>query len=117
MAKPGLEAGATDAKAELRTLLLSDHGLELCSNGLAVTQDYLDKNADVVKRFVRAGLKGWKFALANPQKAADDEIKLVPSLKPDGIVAELGVVSYLAIAPQTNQHGLGLVDPATMRSN
>jgi len=117
MAKPGLEAGAKDAKAELRTFLLSDHGLELYSNGLAVTQDYLDKNADVVKRFVRAGLKGWKFALANPQKAADDEIKFVPSLKPEGIVAELGVVSDLAIAPDTKQHGFGWFDPAKMQSN
>ena len=28
MARPGLEPGAKDAKAELRTLLLSDEGLE-----------------------------------------------------------------------------------------
>jgi NitT/TauT family transport system substrate-binding protein len=117
MARPGLEAGARDAKAELRTFLLSDHGLELYSNGLAVTQDYLEKNADVVKGFVRAGLKGWKFALANPQKAADDEIKFVPSLKSEGIVAELGVVSDLAITPDTKQHGFGWFDPAKMQSN
>ena len=75
MAKPGLEAGAKDAKTELRTFLLGDHGLELYSNGIATTEDFLARNPDVVKRFVRAGLKGWKFALANPQKAADDQIK------------------------------------------
>jgi NitT/TauT family transport system substrate-binding protein len=117
MAKPGLEAGAKDAKAELRTFLLSDHGLELYSNGLAVTEDYLNKNADVVKRFVRAGLKGWKYALANPQKAADDQIKFVPSLKPEGIVAELDVVADLAVTADTKQHGLGWFDPAKMQSN
>jgi NitT/TauT family transport system substrate-binding protein len=117
MAKPGLEAGAKDAKAELRTFLLSDHGLELYSNGLAVTEDYLDKNADVVKRFVRAGLKAWKFALVNPQKAADDVIKSVPSLKPEVIVAELAVVADLAITPDTKQHGFGWFDPAKMQSN
>jgi NitT/TauT family transport system substrate-binding protein len=117
MAKPGLEAGAKDAKAELRTFLLSDHGLELYSNGLAVTQDYLDKNSDVVKRFVRAGLKGWKFALANRQKAADDEITFVPSLKPEVIIAELNIVADLAVTPDTKQHGLGWFDPAKMQSN
>jgi len=117
MAKPGLEVGAKDAKAELRTFLLSDHGLELYSNGLAATQDYLDKNPDVVKRFVRAGLKGWKFALANPQKAADDEIKYVPSLKPELITAELSVVADLAVTPDTKQHGFGWFDPAKMQSN
>jgi NitT/TauT family transport system substrate-binding protein len=117
MAKPGLEAGAKDAKAELRTFLLSDHGLELYSNGLAVTEDYLDKNADVVKRFVRAGLKGWKFALANPQRAADDAIKSVPSLKPEVIVAELAVVADLAVTQDTKQHGFGWFDPAKIQSN
>ena len=116
MAKPGLEAGAKDAHAELRTFLLSDHGLELYSNGLAVGEDYLGRNADTVKAFVRAGLKGWKFALANPQKAAEDETKYVPSLKPDIIVAELGIVGDLAVTPEVRQNGFGWLDPAKMQS-
>src|SRR5690606_25622870 len=93
MAKPGLEAGAKTANAELRTFLLADHGLELYANGIAATDDYIAKNADVLKRFTRAALKGWKFALANPEKAAADQIKYVPSLKPDVIVAEIKVVA------------------------
>jgi NitT/TauT family transport system substrate-binding protein len=116
MARPGLEAGAKDAKTELRTLLLGDHGLELYSNGIAATEDYLAKNADVVKRFVRAGLKGWKFALANPQQAADDQIKYVASLKPELIVAEIKIVGDLAVTPDVKQHGFGWVDPAKMKS-
>ena len=39
MAKPGLTAGARSANAELRTLLLADHGLELYANGIATTDD------------------------------------------------------------------------------
>jgi len=116
MAKPGLEVGAKDAKAELRTFLLGDHGLELYSNGLAVTDDYLAKNADVVKRFIRAGLKGWKFALSNAQKAAEDQIKFVASLKPELIVAEIEIVADLAVTPDTRQHGFGWFDPAKMQS-
>jgi NitT/TauT family transport system substrate-binding protein len=117
MSKPGLEAGAKDVKAELRTFLLSNEGLELYSNGIVVTEDYLSKNADVVKRFVRAGLKGWKFALANPQKAAEDQIKFVPSLKPEVIRAELGVVADLAVTPDVKGHGFGWIDPAKMKSS
>lgn len=116
MAKPGLEAGAKDAKTELRTFLLSDHGLELYSNGIAATEDYLAKNPDVVKRFLRAGLKGWKFALANPQKAADEQIKSIASLKPDIIAAEIGIVGDLAVTADVKQHGLGWFDPAKMKS-
>jgi NitT/TauT family transport system substrate-binding protein len=116
MAKPGLEMGAKDANTELRTFLLSDHGLDLYSNGLAASEDYLARNGDVVKAFVRAGLKGWKLALANPQKAADDQIKYVASLKPDIIVAELKIVGDLAVTPDVKQNGLGWFDPAGMTS-
>src|SRR6516165_7886380 len=116
MAKPGLESGARDAHAELRTFLLSDHGLDLYSNGLAVGEDYLAKNGEVVRAFVRAALKGWKLALADPQRAAQDELKYVPSLKPDLIVAELAIVGNLAVTPDVKQNGLGWFDPNGMKS-
>ncbi|MGH6976151.1 MAG: ABC transporter substrate-binding protein [Stellaceae bacterium] len=117
MAKPGLEAAAKDSHARLRTLLLADYGLELYSNGIAGTEDYLAKNRDVVKRFVAAALKGWKFALDHPGKAAHDEIKYVPSLKPDVIEAELAVVRDLAVTPDVRKHGLGWFDPAKIQAN
>ncbi len=117
MAKPGLTAGAKSNNAELRTLLLADYGLELYSNSIAAREDYIAKNPDVMKRFVRAALKGWKFALANPEKAAADEIKYVPSLKPKVIVAEIKVVADLAVTADTKKNGLGWFDPAKIKSN
>jgi len=117
MAKPGLEAGAKSSNTELRTLLLADHGLDLYGNGIAATEDYLAKNSDVVKRFVRASLKGWKFTIANPEKAAADQIKYVPTLKPEGIVAEIKVVADLAVTAETKKNGLGWFDPAKIKSN
>ena len=117
MAKPGLEAGAKDAKAELRTFLLADHGLELYANGIAATEDFITKSPDVLKRFVSAALKGWKFTIANPEKAAADQIKHVPSLKPETIVAEIKIVADLAVTADTRKNGLGWFDPAKMKSN
>lgn len=117
MSKPGLETAAAGIHAKLRTFLLADHGLELYSNGIAGTEDYLAKNRDVVKRFVAAALRGWKFALAHPDKAAQDELKYVPSLKPDVIEAELAIVRSLAVTPEIRKHGLGWFDPAKMQAN
>jgi NitT/TauT family transport system substrate-binding protein len=117
MSKPGLEKGAKDVHAELRTLLLADHGLQLYSNGIAATEDYIAKNPDVVRRFVRAALKGWKFTLANPDKAAADELKYKASLKPDVIKAELEVVRNLAVTPDVKAHGFGWFDPKKMEAN
>lgn len=117
MSKPGLEAGAKGVKAELRTLLLADHGLTLYSNGIVATEDYLAKNADVVKRFVRASLRGWKFALQNPDQAAQDQIKYIPSLNPATSVAEIKIVGELATTPDTRKNGLGWFDPSKMASS
>jgi NitT/TauT family transport system substrate-binding protein len=117
MSKPGLEAGAKASNTELRTLLLADHGLELYGNGIAATEDYIAKNSDVLKRFVRASLKGWKFTIANPGKAAADQIKYVPSLKLEGSVAEIKVVTDLAVTAETKKNGLGWFDPAKMKAN
>jgi NitT/TauT family transport system substrate-binding protein len=117
MAKPGLEAGAKGANAELRTLLPADHGLALYSNGIAATEDFIARNPKVVQGFVRAALKGWKFAMANPEKAAADQIKYVATLKPETIVAEIKVVADLAVTDETRKNGLGWFDPAKMQSN
>ncbi|MDI3468441.1 MAG: hypothetical protein OJF62_000504 [Pseudolabrys sp.] len=117
MSKPGLEAAAKAKGAQLRTFLLADHGLTLYSNGIVAADDYLAKNHDLVKRFVHASLRGWQFALRNPKKAAEDQVKFVPTLDPAKSVAELGVVKNLAVTPYVEKHGLGSFDPAEMKSS
>jgi NitT/TauT family transport system substrate-binding protein len=117
MAKPGLEQAADGVHEKLQTYLPADDGLELYSNGIGVTEQYLAKNPDVVRKFVRASLKGWKFALDNPAKAAQDEIKSIPSLKPEVIEAEIAVVRDLSVTPDVEQHGLGWFDPAKIKEN
>ena len=71
----------------------------------------------MVRKFVRAALKGWKFALDNPDKAAKDEMQYVPSLKPEVIEAEIRIVRDLSVTPDTEQHGLGWFDPAKIKAN
>lgn len=117
MSKPALEAGAKGVGAELRTLLLADHGLALYSNGIVASEDYLARNAEVVKRFVRASLRGWKFALQNPEEAARDQIKYVPSLNPATSVAEIAIVAELAVTSDTRKNGLGWFDASKMASS
>jgi NitT/TauT family transport system substrate-binding protein len=117
MSKPGLEAGAKGVGESLTTFVPGDRGLELYSNGIGVTDDYLAKNPEVVKAFVRASLKGWKFTLEHPDKAAADEIKFIPSLKSDVVKAEIEIIRNLAVTPDTEKHGLGWFDPAKIKAN
>jgi len=117
MAKPGLEKAAADLNLKLQTFLPADHGLELYSNGVGAKEQLLADKPDVVKGFLRAALKGWKFSFDHPNEAAQDEIKYVPSLKPEVIKAELEIVHELAVTPDVERHGLGWFDPAKIAAN
>lgn len=117
MGKPGLEKAAEDAREKLQTFDPADHGLQLYSNGIGITEQYLSQNPQVVRGFVRAALKGWKFALDHPAKAAQDELQFVQSLKPEVAAAELKIVRDLVVTADTEQHGLGWFDPAQIKSN
>lgn len=116
MAKPGLEAAAKEAGTELRTFLLADNGLELYSNGIGASAAYLKDNPDIAKAFVKAALRGWQFALANPEKAAEDIMKNVDGLKRDVILAEIEVVRGLAVTDDVKEHGLGWFSPEKMQA-
>lgn len=117
MGQPGLTQAAEGAHEKLQTFIPANNGLQLYSNGIGVTEEYLSQHPQVVQGFVRAALKGWKFALDHPAKAAQDELRFVPSLKPEVIAAELNIVRDLVVTPDTQQHGLGWFDPAQIKAN
>ena len=101
--------------AEVKHMLLADHGLDIYANGIGVKEEFLQKNPDVVRRFVRAALRGWKDALANREEAASLQVQHVKALNPQVIAEELQVVRRLAIVPDTEKNGLGWVDRAKLK--
>ena len=87
MSEPAIRRAVTNAKPVC--LFAGDYGLEIYANSLGVSEDFLAKNPDVVKKFIRAALKGWKDALANPEEAAKIEIQYVKALDPQIVVEEI----------------------------
>lgn len=100
---------------EVKHMLLADHGLDIYANGIGVRDDFLQKNPDAVRRFVRASLRGWKEALANPEEAAQLQAQMVKTLNPTIIVEELHVVRRLAVVPDTQKNGLGWIDRGKLK--
>jgi NitT/TauT family transport system substrate-binding protein len=100
---------------EVKHMLLADHGLDIYANGIGVRDDFLQKNPDAVRRFVRASLRGWKEALANPEEAAQLQAQMVKTLNPTIIVEELQVVRRLAVVPDTQKNGLGWIDRGKLK--
>ena len=60
MSEPAIRRAVTNAKPVC--LFAGDYGLEIYANSIGVAEDFLTKNREAVKKFVRAALKGWKDA-------------------------------------------------------
>jgi NitT/TauT family transport system substrate-binding protein len=113
MSEPGLKRAVKDA--EVKCFLLGDHGLDIYANGIGVKDEFLQKNPEVVRGFVRAALRGWKDALANPEEASKIQVQYVKALDPGIIVEELRIVRRLAVVPDTEKNGLGSMNREKMR--
>lgn len=61
---------------DVNVIKWKDFGITSLSNGIAVTQEYLEGNRGVVERFVAAVAKGLEFTRDNPEAAVDDLIEL-----------------------------------------
>jgi NitT/TauT family transport system substrate-binding protein len=114
MSEPAIRRAVTNAKPVC--LLAGDYGLEIYANSLGVSEDFLAKNPDVVKKFTRAALKGWKDALANPEEAAKIQIQYVKALNPEIIVEEIQILKRIAITPDVEKNGFGHVSMERMKN-
>ncbi len=114
MSEPAIRRAVPDAKPVC--LFAGDLGLEIYANSIGVHEDYLKKNPEVVKKFVRAALRGWKDTFANPKEAAEIQLKYVKALNPEIIVEEIEILRRVAITPEVQKNGLGYVTMTRMKN-
>lgn len=106
MGEPSIRRALAGA-ATPKCLLLADYGLDIYANSIGVKDDYLKKHPDAVRGFVRAALRGWKDALANPDEAARIQTQYLKALDPTIIVEELKILRRIAITPDVEARGFG----------
>lgn len=114
MSEPAIKRAVPDAKPVC--LFAGDLGLEIYANSVGVHEDFLKKNPDVVKKFVRAALRGWKDTFDNPQEAAKIQLQYVKALDPQIIVEEIDILRRVAITPEVQKNGLGTMTLERMKN-
>lgn len=72
---------AKQAGAEVRTLLISSAGYDPYRVSFT-TRDFATRHPDLVAKFVRASIRGWKAYLADPTAVNAYLLKLNPALNP-----------------------------------
>ena len=113
MGEPSIRRAVTDAQP--KCLLLGDYGLDIYSNSIGVREDFLKANPEMVRGFVRAALRGWKDAMANPEEAARIQTQYLKALDPQIIVDELKILRRIAVNQEVTDKGFGTMNLEKMR--
>lgn len=99
----GLKATADD----ISYFLYSDYGIDTMGDGVAAHMDTIKSSPDLVRGFVKATIRSYKYALANPEEAIDSLLKVAPNAKREVEVAKLKATASLVDSPDTKTHGMG----------
>ncbi|WLB55979.1 ABC transporter substrate-binding protein [Bradyrhizobium japonicum] len=81
--------------ATLDNYRFADYGVPTVSTSIFASDSFIKDNPDVLKKFIGASLKGWSFALDNPDKAVKDLKAVFPDLNEKLATAELAAVTPL----------------------
>lgn len=115
MSKPGIERAVKDAK--VRSLLLADFGLDLYSNGIGAKESYLKENPEIVKKFVRATLRGYQYAFQHKKEAAELIRRTAKALNDEITIDELNIVEDLTVTPDVKTNGIGYFTADKMKTS
>ncbi|UQD71601.1 ABC transporter substrate-binding protein [Bradyrhizobium japonicum] len=81
--------------ATLDNYRFADYGVPTVSTSIFASDSFIKDNPDVLKKFIGASLKGWSFALDNPDKAVKDLKAVFPDLNEKLATAELAAITPL----------------------
>jgi NitT/TauT family transport system substrate-binding protein len=99
---------AASQNVQVRDLYYSDYGLRGLANGWVVNNDFLQKNPDVVKGFVRAFVRGELFTYQHPVEASNIQLKYVPELNAQANAMQVqGIMSKSLLDDVGKQQGIG----------
>jgi NitT/TauT family transport system substrate-binding protein len=105
---PPIQAAGVKVK-----VIQSDQFFPHMAQGIAVSDDVIKQKPEMVRKFVRAALRGMKDIMDNPDKAADDFVQFVPDWKGKEGAVKFALKMY-ATSVYPGQPTLGEVDVARL---
>lgn len=93
----------------VRYFRVSDYGLEAYMQAIVTSARMINEKADVVRGFVRASLKAYRYSMEHPEEAVDILIKYHPEVPRD--IAEYHIEAQMKdwVSPDVESHGLGYI--------
>src|SRR3954464_3763514 len=81
--------------AQLDNFPFADYGVPTVSTSIFTSNSFIKDNPDVLRKFIAASLKGWSFALDNPEKTVQDLKAVFPDVNTKLAAAELAAITPL----------------------
>ncbi|WP_127529327.1 ABC transporter substrate-binding protein [Paenibacillus kobensis] len=102
---------------ELSIIDMNKEGVAMLEDNLFANQDWLAANKETAVKFVRASLKGWKDAIADPDAAVDSVMKVAEegSTTRDHQVTMMKEVAKLVAPEGFDLAKLGVIDEAKFK--
>ena len=107
---------ARDAGAQVAWLDYAAYGLNAYGSGFATTEALIAKRPDALRKFLRASYRGYEFAIANPEQAADSIVHQFPTADRDIVLQQTREIGELITDPQVKAEGLGYMREDRMLS-
>ncbi len=101
---------AEHAGYKINEIFPDDYGVHFYADTIFTTDDMIANNPDLVTRFLRATLKGWTYAIENPEAAAQMVLRYDPQADVDLETAEMTASLPLV---NTGEDHIGWMKPET----
>lgn len=101
---------------KVRIFTAEQHGITFPRDTLIVSKDTAANKPELVRAFLRASIKGWREAAANPKEAVDIVMKIAPTLNRVQQESMLVEAYKLMTAGKAKTEGLFYIDPAALKS-
>jgi NitT/TauT family transport system substrate-binding protein len=94
-----------------RVFPFADKGLDTISHGIVTKASTMQSDPAMVKAFVQASLRGWRFMLDNPNQAVGILQQSFPNINPAQYVARIKGVKTVISTTNNAGHPLGWMSP------
>ena len=105
----------TGIRPDVKIMMLADYGLDIYSNGLLARESTINTDPDLVRKFVQATLKGYRYGLEHPDEAVDILLKYQPQLDRNKARAEVDIVKDIVLVPDVLELGMGWMSENKVR--
>lgn len=112
--EPLVRAATQKAGLEFGRFLYSDFGVDYYSIGLIARDQTIQEQPDLVRRFVDATIRGYAWAIENPEGAADAFVKNHKESSRALQLDQWKVVAAHMVTPMAREKGLGSIDAGKM---